>query len=57
MNPFRKKAVMPDPSDVLPGRATPLRVNERHAINGNRIVAPFPGIWVIDQLLVALHLA
>ena len=42
MNPFRKKAVMPEPSDVLPGRATPLRVTERHAVNGNRIVPPFP---------------
>jgi peptide-methionine (S)-S-oxide reductase len=42
MNAFRKQAVMPGPPDVLPGRATPLRVNERHAVNGNRIVAPFP---------------
>ena len=43
MNPFRKKAVMPEPSDVLPGRATPMPVPERHAVNGNRIVPPFPG--------------
>lgn len=42
MNPFRKKAVMPEPVDVLPGRATPLRVTERHAVSGNRIVPPFP---------------
>jgi peptide-methionine (S)-S-oxide reductase len=42
MSSFRKQAVMPDPTDVLPGRATPLRVNERHAVNGNRIVPPFP---------------
>jgi len=42
MNSFRKQAVMPDPTDVLPGRSTPLRVNERHAVNGNRIVPPFP---------------
>jgi peptide-methionine (S)-S-oxide reductase len=39
---FRKKAVMPDPADVLPGRATPMAVPERHAVNGNRIVPPFP---------------
>jgi peptide-methionine (S)-S-oxide reductase len=39
---FRKKAVMPDPTDVLPGRPTPMAVPERHAVNGNRIVAPFP---------------
>ena len=42
MSSFRKQAVMPDSTDVLPGRATPLRVNERHAVNGNRIVPPFP---------------
>jgi len=39
---FREKAVMPDPADVLPGRPTPIKVPERHAINGNRIVPPFP---------------
>lgn len=42
MSSFRKQAVMPDPTDVLPGRTTPLRVNERHAVNGTRIVPPFP---------------
>lgn len=39
---FRKKAVMPDPSAVLPGRSTPITVSERHAVNGHRIVPPFP---------------
>lgn len=39
---FRKKAVMPDRADVLPGRAVPVEVPERHYVNGNRIVAPFP---------------
>jgi peptide-methionine (S)-S-oxide reductase len=42
MYAFRKKAVMPDPADVLPGRSTPLKVPERHHVNGNRIVPPFP---------------
>jgi peptide-methionine (S)-S-oxide reductase len=42
MYAFRKKAVMPDPADVLPGRSTPLKVPERHYVNGNRIVPPFP---------------
>ena len=42
MYAFRKKAVMPDSADVLPGRATPLKVPERHHVNGNRIVPPFP---------------
>ncbi|MGH8174935.1 MAG: peptide-methionine (S)-S-oxide reductase MsrA [Steroidobacter sp.] len=39
---FRKKAIMPDRADVLPGRATPMNVPERHAVNGNRITPPFP---------------
>ena len=39
---FRKKAVMPDRADALPGRATPMVVSERHAVSGARIVPPFP---------------
>ena len=39
---FRKKAQMPDPADVLPGRTSALKVPEIHFVNGNRIVAPFP---------------
>ncbi len=39
---FRKKGRMPDPESVLPGRVTPIRVPELHAVNRNRIVAPFP---------------
>lgn len=39
---FRKQAVMPAPTDVLPDRDQPLKVPERHFVNGNRIVAPFP---------------
>ena len=39
---FRKKAQMPDPSTLLPGRPTPLQVSERHFVNGNRITPPFP---------------
>lgn len=42
MYSFRKKAVMPDRADVLPGRSIPMSVPERHAVNGNRIVPPFP---------------
>lgn len=42
MYSFRKKAQMPAPADVLPGRAEPLRVPATHFVNGNRIVAPFP---------------
>lgn len=39
---FRKKAEMPDPATILPGRPTPLQVPDRHFVNGNRITAPFP---------------
>ena len=39
---FRNKALMPERSQALAGRATPLRVPERHEVNGNRIVPPFP---------------
>jgi peptide-methionine (S)-S-oxide reductase len=42
MYSFRKKAQMPAPSDVLPGREQPMQVPERHFVNGNRLVPPFP---------------
>jgi peptide-methionine (S)-S-oxide reductase len=39
---FRKKAVIPPPTDALPGRSTPLKVPETHFVNGHRIVPPYP---------------
>lgn len=42
MYSFRKKAVLPDAADILPGRTVALRVPEKHFVNGNRIVPPFP---------------
>lgn len=39
---FRKKGRMPDPESVLPGRNTPMSVPELHAVNGHRIVPPYP---------------
>jgi peptide-methionine (S)-S-oxide reductase len=42
MYSFRKQAVMPNSADILPGRATAMRVPEKHFVNGNRIVPPFP---------------
>jgi peptide-methionine (S)-S-oxide reductase len=39
---FRKQGLMPNRAQVLPGRATPMRVPEVHAVSGNRIVPPFP---------------
>jgi peptide-methionine (S)-S-oxide reductase len=39
---FRKKAVMPTQEEALPGRSTPLRVPEKHFVNGHRLTPPFP---------------
>ena len=38
----RKKAVVPTQHEALPGRDTPLKVPERHSVNGHRIIPPFP---------------
>ena len=32
----------PDPGEALPGRTEPLKVPDRHHVNGNRIKPPFP---------------
>jgi peptide-methionine (S)-S-oxide reductase len=37
-----KKARMPSPDEALRGRSTRMPVGDKHFINGNRIVAPFP---------------
>jgi peptide-methionine (S)-S-oxide reductase len=39
---FGKKAVMPAKEQALPGRNVPLKVPEKHFVNGHRIVPPFP---------------
>ena len=39
---FRKKASMPTAEEALPGRPTPLKVPEKHFVNGHRIVPPYP---------------
>jgi peptide-methionine (S)-S-oxide reductase len=36
------KLRMPSAAEALPGRAEPMPVPERHVVNGNRIVPPFP---------------
>jgi peptide-methionine (S)-S-oxide reductase len=33
---------VPSPREALPGRSQAMRVSERHAVNGHRIVPPFP---------------
>jgi peptide-methionine (S)-S-oxide reductase len=37
-----KKLRLPRPEEALPGRSHSMPVPERHFVNGNRIVAPFP---------------
>lgn len=39
---MKKKSVMPNEHEALPGRTTPLSVPQTHFVNGHRIVAPFP---------------
>jgi len=39
---FRKRSTMPTEESALPGRSTPLKVPEKHFVNGQRIVPPFP---------------
>jgi hypothetical protein len=38
----QKKTSMPTATEALPGRGTPMKVPERHFVNGHRIVPPFP---------------
>ena len=42
MGLFRKAAGMPAPETALPGRSEPMRISERHFVNGHRIVPPYP---------------
>jgi peptide-methionine (S)-S-oxide reductase len=39
---LRKKSTMPTREEALPGRSPPLKVPEKHFVNGHRIVPPFP---------------
>jgi peptide-methionine (S)-S-oxide reductase len=39
---LRKKTMMPDATEALPGHSTPLEVPPTHYVNGHRIVPPFP---------------
>ncbi len=39
---FRKSMSMPTPSEALPGRSTPLSITNRHYVNGNALLPPFP---------------
>src|SRR5687768_969295 len=41
MSLFRKSAQIPDASQALPGRATPMPVVQRHAVLGTPLAGPF----------------
>ena len=47
-----KKSRMPSPAEALPGRTTPIRVNDTHFINGHRITPPFPA--GLEQAMFAM---
>src|SRR2546428_7120958 len=42
MRLFRHTPEIPTADEALPGRARPMPVPERHFVNGNRMVPPFP---------------
>ncbi len=47
--PFGRTPRLPTPDQALPGRPERMDVPERHFVNGNRIVPPFPdGVEVAD---------
>ncbi|ACL65413.1 peptide methionine sulfoxide reductase [Anaeromyxobacter dehalogenans 2CP-1] len=46
---FATKTTLPAAGEALPGRAEPMPVPERHFVNGDRIVPPFPaGLELAD---------
>jgi peptide-methionine (S)-S-oxide reductase len=47
-----KKSRMPSPAEALPGRTTPIRVNDTHFVNGHRITPPFPA--GLEQAMFAM---
>jgi peptide-methionine (S)-S-oxide reductase len=39
---MRDKLVVPQPEDCLPGRAEPIKIPERHFVNGHALAGPYP---------------
>ena len=39
---MRDKLVVPQPEDCLPGRAEPIKIPERHFVNGHPLAGPYP---------------
>jgi peptide-methionine (S)-S-oxide reductase len=43
MWPFvRDKLIVPKPEECLPGRTEPMRISERHFVNGHPLAGPYP---------------
>lgn len=49
---FRKSAILPGPTEALPGRALAMPVAARHAVNGQPLKPPFPP--GLQQLVLGL---
>lgn len=47
-----KKTALPNPSEALPGRSTPMPIPEKHFVNGRPIAPPFPA--GMEQVIVGL---
>ncbi|MCC6534228.1 MAG: peptide-methionine (S)-S-oxide reductase MsrA [Burkholderiales bacterium] len=47
---FGKKARMPGPAEILPGRSEPMAVPAKHHVNGNPLRPPFPAGIELAQL-------
>ena len=39
---YQDKSVLPSEEQALPGRDTPMPVQEQHSVSGNRMIPPFP---------------
>jgi peptide-methionine (S)-S-oxide reductase len=47
-----RKLQMPTPEQALPGRSAPMRIHNRHHVNGNPLQPPFPA--GMDQIVLGL---
>jgi peptide-methionine (S)-S-oxide reductase len=47
-----KKTALPNPSEALPGRSTPMPIPAKHFVNGRAIAPPFPA--GMEQVIVGL---
>ena len=45
----RKNPTLPTPEEALPGRATPMKVPERHFVNGRALTPPYPAGFEVAE--------